>query len=65
MTPKPRSIISLLNDVKNGNVALPDLQREFVWSEPQIRLLLDSIMRGYPFGLSGRRSSLKLSSGSS
>jgi hypothetical protein len=51
MTPKPRSIISLLNDVKNGSVALPDLQRDFVWSEPQIRLLLDSIMRGYPFGL--------------
>jgi hypothetical protein len=51
MTPKPRSIISLLNDVKNGNVALPDLQRDFVWSESQIRLLLDSIMRGYPFGL--------------
>jgi hypothetical protein len=43
--------MSLLNEVRNGETALPDLQRDFVWSEEQIRLLLDSIMRGYPFGL--------------
>lgn len=51
MTPKTASILSLLNDIKNGDVALPDLQRDFVWKEEDIRLLMDSIMRGYPFGL--------------
>jgi hypothetical protein len=43
--------MSLLNEVRNGEIALPDLQRDFVWSDEQIRLLFDSIMRGYPFGL--------------
>ena len=31
-------------------LVLPDLQRDFVWREDQIRLLMDSIMCGYPFG---------------
>lgn len=51
MTPKTASILSLLNDIKSGDVALPDLQRDFVWKEEDIRLLMDSIMRSYPFGL--------------
>ena len=51
MTPKAVSIVSLLTQVRNGEIALPDLQRDFVWKEEDIRLLLDSIMRGYPFGL--------------
>lgn len=51
MTPKTSSILGLLNDIKNGDVALPDLQRDFVWKDDDIRLLMDSIMRGYPFGL--------------
>lgn len=51
MTPKTSSILGLLNDIKNGDVALPDLQRDFVWKDEDVRLLMDSIMRGYPFGL--------------
>ncbi len=43
--------MSLLNEVRNGEIALPDLQRDFVWGDDQVRALLDSIMRGYPFGL--------------
>lgn len=50
MAPRPQSILNLLNEVRNGEVALPDLQRDFVWGEDQIRMLFDSIMRGYPFG---------------
>jgi len=30
--------------------ALPHMQRPFVWRKDQIRLLLDSVMRGYPIG---------------
>ena len=47
---KTTSIGALLNQIRDGHLALPDLQRDFVWEESQIRLLLDSIMRGYPFG---------------
>ena len=45
------SVISLLNQVKNGDIILPNIQREFVWSEESICKLMDSIMRGYPIGI--------------
>jgi hypothetical protein len=51
MTPKACSIVNLLTQVRNREIALPDLQRDFEWREEDIRLLLDSIMRGYPFGM--------------
>ena len=41
---------ALLNHIHNGELVLPDLQRDFVWREADIRLLLDSILRDYPFG---------------
>lgn len=50
MAPRSQSILTLLNEVRNGDIALPDLQRDFVWGDDQIRVLFDSIMRGYPFG---------------
>ena len=51
MATKTESILSLLNQIRNDQqLVLPDLQRDFVWSRDQIRLLMDSIMRGYPFG---------------
>lgn len=45
-----KSIATLINEINNKELALPDLQRGFVWDETQIRTLLDSIMRDYPFG---------------
>lgn len=39
-----------MNEIRSGTMVLPDLQRDFVWTEDQIRLLLDSMLRGYPFG---------------
>lgn len=51
MATKTESIMSLLNQIRTDQqLVLPDLQRDFVWSRDQIRLLMDSIMRGYPFG---------------
>ncbi|MDO5352469.1 MAG: DUF262 domain-containing protein [Succinatimonas sp.] len=40
----------ILNDVKNGMVGLPDLQRPFVWKDNKARDLLDSMLKGYPIG---------------
>ena len=45
------SIITLLNQIKNGEIVLPAIQRDFVWDEDRIVTLLDSIMRGYPIGI--------------
>ena len=45
------SIINLLNQIRNEEIVLPAIQRDFVWSEDQVQRLLDSIMRGYPIGI--------------
>ena len=46
-----QTIISLLNQIKNGEIVLPAIQRNFVWPEESIVKLLDSMMRGYPIGI--------------
>ena len=33
-----------------ANILIPDLQRPFVWKPTQVTLLMDSIIRGWPFG---------------
>ena len=45
------SIITLLNQIKNSEIVLPAIQRDFVWEEERILRLLDSIMRSYPIGI--------------
>lgn len=44
------SLIHLIEDIKHGNIALPDIQRPFVWSSAKVRDLFDSMYRGYPVG---------------
>ena len=46
----PSKLGDLLNDVKNGKIGLPDLQRPFVWKDNKVRELLDSMIKGYPIG---------------
>lgn len=46
----PSKVGDLLNDVRNGKVGLPDLQRPFVWKDSKARDLLDSMLKGYPIG---------------
>ena len=46
-----RKIMSYMNNpIEQGGFWLPNIQRNFVWSEEQIIKLFDSIMRGYPIG---------------
>jgi len=46
-----QTIVSLLNQIRNGEIVLPAIQRDFIWPEERILELLDSIMRGYPIGI--------------
>lgn len=46
----PSKVGDLINDVKNGRIGLPDLQRPFVWKDNKVRDLLDSMLRGFPIG---------------
>ena len=45
------SIVNLLNQIKQDEIVLPAIQRDFVWPEAKVMRLLDSIMRGYPIGI--------------
>ena len=42
---------NLVADVDSGIIALPDLQRPYVWKDTQIRDLIDSLYKGLPTGL--------------
>ena len=45
-----RSIASLMSDIDRDVIALPDLQRPFVWEDTKVRELLDSLFVGFPVG---------------
>ena len=46
----PSKVGDLIQDVKNGRIGLPDLQRPFVWKDNKVRELLDSMLKGFPIG---------------
>ena len=39
-----------MKNIDRGDVALPDIQRPFVWSNRKVRDLLDSMFKGFPVG---------------
>jgi hypothetical protein len=43
-------ISTFLAFVKGDQIAIPEVQRPFVWSTTQVRDLLDSLYKGYPIG---------------
>ena len=45
------SITQLTQEIDIGDVVLPAIQRDFVWGDDQIFVLLDSLFRGYPVGI--------------
>ena len=45
------TINQLINDISADKIALPDLQRPYVWDRARVRDLFDSLFRGYPTGL--------------
>ena len=43
-------IETLLGYIKSGEIAIPEIQRPFVWKPRQVRDLIDSLYTGYPIG---------------
>ena len=41
---------TLLTYVQTGEIAIPEIQRPFVWSPAKVRDLIDSLYRGFPVG---------------
>ena len=46
----PHPISTILTWVKSKEIAIPEIQRPFVWDSSQVRDLLDSLYKGYPVG---------------
>lgn len=44
------AIEQILNFIKSGEIAIPEIQRPFVWKPKQVRDLVDSLYTGYPTG---------------
>ena len=44
------SVRQLVDKVLSGELALPEMQRRYVWTTIKVRDLLDSLYRGYPSG---------------
>ena len=49
-TVTPQPIETILTWIKSGEIAIPEIQRPFVWDASKVRNLLDSLYRGYPVG---------------
>jgi hypothetical protein len=45
-----RDIQSLVADIRDGNLLLPEMQRRYVWKSSQVRDLFDSLYHQYPSG---------------
>lgn len=63
----PHPVETLLTWVKSGEIAIPEIQRPFVWEATKVRNLLDSLYRGYPVGylIAWRNPTVRLKDGSS
>jgi hypothetical protein len=46
----PHPVETLLTWVKSGEIAIPEIQRPFVWDATKVRNLLDSLYSGFPVG---------------
>jgi hypothetical protein len=59
-------IETLLIWVKSGEIAIPEIQRPFVWDSSKVRDLMDSLYQGYPIGyvIAWRNPNVRLKDGS-
>ncbi|MCR5463183.1 MAG: DUF262 domain-containing protein [Bacteroidales bacterium] len=60
------SVDTVLGYIKSGEIAIPEIQRPFVWKPKQVRDLIDSLYTGYPTGylIISQNPDMKLKDGS-
>ena len=44
------TVETLLSNIKSGSIAIPEMQRPFVWDSSKVRDLVDSLYKGFPIG---------------
>lgn len=59
-------IETLLTWVRSGEIAIPEIQRPFVWDSSKVRDLMDSLYQGYPVGyvIAWKNPNIRLKDGS-
>jgi uncharacterized protein with ParB-like and HNH nuclease domain len=50
LTTTQMSVSALTDYFQTGRIAVPEIQRDIVWSSDQVKELLDSILKEYPCG---------------
>lgn len=65
-TVRDYSVEQILNFINTNEIAIPEIQRPFVWKGKQVRDLIDSLYKGYPTGylIISKSPDLKLKDGS-
>lgn len=61
------SVGSILGQITSGIIAIPEIQRPFVWDSTKVRDLIDSLYKGYPVGyiITWKSHDVKLKDGTS
>ena len=44
------SVENIISSIKAGEIAIPEIQRPFVWDAAKVRDLMDSLYKGFPVG---------------
>ncbi|MCR5783577.1 MAG: DUF262 domain-containing protein [Clostridia bacterium] len=44
------SVENIISSIKEGEIAIPEIQRPFVWDGTKVRDLMDSLYKGFPVG---------------
>lgn len=59
------SVENILSWIKSGEIAIPEMQRPFVWDSTKVRDLIDSLYKGFPVGyiITWRNPDVKLKDG--
>ena len=59
-------IENILSSVKLGEIAIPEIQRPFVWDSSKVRDLMDSLYQGFPVGyvIAWKNPNIRLKDGS-
>src|SRR2546426_4568870 len=61
------AIQTIFSWINTGEIAIPEIQRPFVWDATKVRNLLDSLSKGFPVGflIGWRNPDVKLKDGTS
>ncbi len=57
---------TILTWIRSGEIAIPEIQRPFVWNATKVRDFIDSLYQGYPVGylIAWRNPAVRLKDGS-